>query len=328
MSSWHSYPSIYNFGHIAVRELLNYPVIVEEKVDGSQFSFGTFPDEPQEYDTPLRVRSKGAVMNPDAPEKMFAAGVAHVKTIQHLLHPGWTYRGEYLAKPKHNALAYDRIPNGHVILFDVSIGEEEWLSYEQLAEEGNRIGLEVVPCLNVDDTGYHGLTLDEMRSILDNTQSVLGGQLIEGVVVKPTVPLFGRDKKTLMGKFVSERFKETHKREWKAANPTRSDVVAYLVQELSSPARFQKALIHLREAGQIEDSPRDIGKLIKEVQNDILKEEADYIKDKLFTWGKDNVLRGVTRSIPEWYKNELLRQQFEQDGSVSVNLPTEAVLSE
>lgn len=317
MSSWHSYPSIFNFGHKAVADLLNYPHMVQEKVDGSQFSFGVFPDDLGEYANPLRVRSKGAVMNPDAPEKMFAAGVTSVKSIQDKLHPGWTYRGEYLAKPKHNALAYDRIPNGHVILFDVSTGESEWLGYDQLVEEGQRLGLEVVPKLS-QGTTESPITLDQMRNILDNTTSVLGGQLIEGVVVKPLVPLFGIDKKTLMGKFVSERFKEVHSKEWKAANPSKADVVTLLVAELSTPARFQKAVLHLREAGQIEDSPRDIGKLIKEVQADILKEEADYIAQKLLAWGQDHVLRGVTRSIPEWYKGELLRQQFERPTEVVV----------
>lgn len=40
MESWHSYPSIYNLGHRYIADLLTVPVIVEEKIDGSQFSFG------------------------------------------------------------------------------------------------------------------------------------------------------------------------------------------------------------------------------------------------------------------------------------------------
>jgi ATP-dependent RNA circularization protein (DNA/RNA ligase family) len=35
-----SYPSIYALGHRAIRELFDGPVVVEEKIDGSQFSFG------------------------------------------------------------------------------------------------------------------------------------------------------------------------------------------------------------------------------------------------------------------------------------------------
>jgi hypothetical protein len=70
--------------------------------------------------------------------------------------------------------------------------------------------LEVVPTLASDPVGGC-TTLDGMRRILDSTQSILGGQLIEGVVIKPLIPLFGVDKKTLLGKFVSERFKEAHR---------------------------------------------------------------------------------------------------------------------
>jgi len=33
-----SYPSIYNLGHRYLGDLLDGPVVVEEKVDGSQFS--------------------------------------------------------------------------------------------------------------------------------------------------------------------------------------------------------------------------------------------------------------------------------------------------
>ena len=35
-----SYPKVYNLGHKAITDLLLDPIIVEEKVDGSQFSFG------------------------------------------------------------------------------------------------------------------------------------------------------------------------------------------------------------------------------------------------------------------------------------------------
>lgn len=41
MDSFHSYPAVFNLGHKAIESLLTSgPVIVEEKIDGSQFSFG------------------------------------------------------------------------------------------------------------------------------------------------------------------------------------------------------------------------------------------------------------------------------------------------
>lgn len=301
-SSWHSYPSIYALGHRCVEDLLLDPVLVEEKIDGSQFSFGVFENADG---LDLRCRSKGAQLNIIAPDGMFQRAVDTAKALQGKLRVGWTYRGEYLMKPKHNALAYDRIPKDHVILFDINTGEESYLSYDEKKAEAERLGLEIVPCM------FNGTITDlqHFRSMLD-TVSCLGGQKIEGVVVK-NYQRFGKDKKVLLGKFVSEAFKETHAREWKAANPNRVDVVEALIASLKTDARWHKAVQHLREAGKIEDSPRDIGLLMKEVPTDVEKEEVEYIKSKLYEWAWPQIRRGIIGGLPEWYKEQLLKKQFE-----------------
>ncbi len=316
MTSWHSYPQIFAMGHRYVKDLLTSPVLVEEKIDGSQFSFGIFDapatscqvgNHPDDCEPVVRVRSKGAEMHVDAPEKMFALGVAWVRENAARLHPGWTYRTEFLSKSKHNALAYDRVPRNHIIVFDINTAEEEYLPREIKAEEADRLGLEVVPRL------FHGMvtSIEQFREYLSR-ESVLGGQKIEGVVVK-NYGLFGQDKKVLMGKFVSEAYKEVHAREWMIGNPAQGDIVQRLVEAYRGPARWQKAEIHLRERGLIEDSPRDIGILMREVWPDILKEEIDAIKDILFAWAEDKVRRGVTAGLPEWWKEKLLRRQFDRE---------------
>lgn len=329
MSSWGSYPAIFNLGHRAVRDLLNHPIIVEEKVDGSQFSFGVFPvdqlvgtldeqgnEQVQSWPDELRVRSKGAQMIPDAPEKMFTKAVASVKERQHLLHVGWTYRCEYLAKPKHNTLMYDRVPEGYLIGFDVSTGDQQWLGPMEKAIEFKRIGLESVAILNLNagilGVTYRTVTLDLLREILDTTPSALGGQLIEGVVIKPLVELYGIDKKTLMGKFVSERFKEAHKQAWKGTSPQSGDILDKLVKTYRVEGRWMKCLQHLKEAGQLEFSPRDIPKLMNEVKKDTGQEEKDEIMKVLWRWAWPHIERGIVAGLPEYYKNELLRMQFEQ----------------
>ena len=308
-SSWHSYASIFALGHRAIADLLTVPVIVEEKVDGSQFSWGVF----DAYDADgnlegevIRVRSKGAIMLVDAPEKMFTEAVETVKRLAPQLQRNWTYRAEYLKKPKHNALCYDRIPVQHLIVFDINTDHEAFLGAEAKRAEAERLGLEVVPLL------FEGTLakIDEFRAFLDTT-SCLGGQQIEGVVVKPAAyNLFGRDKKVLMGKFVSEAFKEVHSREWKSENPTGKDILTQLGDMYHSPARWQKAIQHLRERGEIEDSPRDIGKLFKEIPADIQKECEEEIKERLWKWAWPHVQRGAMHGFPEWYKDELLKKQF------------------
>src|SRR6187549_4050208 len=166
-SSWGSYPSIYALGHRYLSELLLDPVLVEEKIDGSQFSFGLFNFTGTQE---LRCRSKGAQLNIIAPEQMFKKAVDTASNLAGKLHEGWTYRGEYLAKPKHNTLVYERVPRENIILFDISPGYECYLPYDEKQREAERLGLEIVPRL------YEGRvqSVEHFRSLLD-TISCLGG---------------------------------------------------------------------------------------------------------------------------------------------------------
>lgn len=311
MTSWHAYPKVWNLGHPAVKELLLDPVVVQEKIDGSQFSFGLFGPaedmleiEPNERHYQLQVRSKGAILQPDAPEKMFVRAVESVRERVSLLHTNWTYRCEYLAKPKHNALSYDRIPLGNLVLFDVNTDEEAYLGPNELRLEAERIGIEAVSLLHVGKIE----NIEQFREYLD-MESELGGQKIEGVVIK-NYSRFGSDKKALMGKYVSEEFREIHEASWKAANPGRRDVLEALIAGLTTPARWNKAIHHLAERGELEHSPRDIGKLIKEVQRDVAEECRAEIADALMKWAMPQIGRGIIRGLPEWYKEKLLERQF------------------
>src|SRR3990167_7209919 len=102
MDRLYSYPSIYSIGHKAIEDLFSSPVLIEEKLDGSQFSMSL-------VDGQLLCRSKNQQIVVDEPEKMFSKAIETAKSLD--LHPGWIYRCEYLRAPKHNTLAYDRVPN-------------------------------------------------------------------------------------------------------------------------------------------------------------------------------------------------------------------------
>jgi len=92
-----SYSHIFNLGHRAVQDILDGPVIVEEKIDGSQFSFMQDNDG-------VNCRSRGKQVFLDDPG-MFKLAVETAKDIAYLLEPHRIYRCEFLAKPKHNVLA-------------------------------------------------------------------------------------------------------------------------------------------------------------------------------------------------------------------------------
>lgn len=300
-----SYPSIYNLGHSAIADLLKAPVIVEEKIDGSQISFCL---EAQTGE--IAVRSKGAQINVVSPEGMFKRGVESVETLKPLLKPDWTYRGEYLNAPHHNGLTYDRVPKGNIIIFDINPALETYLSPQDKAEEAARIGLECVPVL------YQGIVADvnQFRNLLD-TNSVLGGQKIEGVVIKPAdYALFGKDKKCLMGKFVSEAFREVQSKAWESEHKTRGpqEILAILAATYGTAGRWGKAEIHLREKGLLTGDLKDIGLLMKEVPEDVEKECADQIKDDLFKWAWPQLRRMLNRGLPEWYKERVMLKAFEK----------------
>lgn len=191
-----SYPSIFTVGHRQARQLWDDParlLDVEEKIDGSQFSCHVTAEGE------LKFRSKGALIDQWAPPAMFAGAVATCVALHErdLLMPGYTYRGEVLQKPKHNTLADPRIPTGHLILFDIMVGEEDYLPRETAADLAQQLGLEYVPLL------WRGtaeqLTPQQLRQLLP-ARSCLGDVEIEGVVVKSTHRnVFGVDKK-LIGK--------------------------------------------------------------------------------------------------------------------------------
>ena len=322
MDSWSSYPSIFAVGHKAVSDLLTDIVSVEEKIDGSQIQLGAFvlPEAARratltcvsEYpgfegvEVALLCRSKGAQLQMLAPEKMFQKAVDTVIALGPKLRPNWTYAGEFLSKPRHNALIYERVPRQHIIIFDVKTGNESYLSWEDKAAEAERLGLETVPRL------YHGkLDSSEILRALLDTVSVLGGQKIEGVVLK-NHERFGIDKKVLMAKFVSEAFKEVHAAEWKTSNPTQGDVIQLLIAKYRTPARWAKAVQHLREVGKLEGSPRDIGLLMREVPEDIEKECKEEILRELWMWAWPKVRRGTAAGLAEWYKDELLKSAFQE----------------
>ncbi len=293
-----SYPSIFHIGHGALKDLFSGPVIIEEKIDGSQLTFGV-------YNGVLEMRSSsGKLINYLDNTGLFKEAAETVLRIQGLLMDGWTYCGEYLKKPKQNTLSYDRIPRSHIALFDVCTGIEQYLCPRQKAEVADALGLECVPLL------FMGVFDPEKLSGFLDGMSFLGGQKVEGVVIKPMdYDLFGRDRKVVMGKLVSEAFIELNDLNWNSGRMkdlNQNDILRSLGDSLRTPARFSKVVQHLRESGELKGVLQDIYLISRDVPIDIRKECEEYIKDRLFGWAWPQLERMVVKGIPEWYKDELV----------------------
>jgi hypothetical protein len=294
-----NYGKIYHFGTPQVRDIFSDPVVVEEKIDGSQFSFGLLNGE-------LCCRSKGKQIVLDAPDMMFKRAVEVVRSVADKLIPNWVYRGEYLQKPKHNALAYDRTPRNHIMIFDIVRDDGSACHPEIRRIHADTIDLETVPTLACGDVR----SMDELLSFMDRV-SVLGGQKIEGFVVKNHNRYDPMNHGAfLMAKHVAPEFKELNHGNFRLQNPGKNDIADMLINMCRTEARWNKAAQHLAERGELEGSPRDIGKLIKATQSDTLEESEADIKERLWQWFKPQLARGVVRGLPEWWKRRLLDSQF------------------
>jgi hypothetical protein len=267
----------------------------------SQLSFMRSEDGKDVY-----FRSRKRMVYPEDPG-MFRAGVTAVLSVAEMLEPGWIYRGEYLAKPKHNTLCYDRTPKQHVVIYDIETSPTYFLDQVAVMEEAMRLGFEYAP---VYYTGRIG-NVESLKTHLDNS-SILGGP-IEGIVIKPVgMELFGADHKVIMAKYVREDFKEVHQKSWRESNPTKKDIIEQIIERFRTPQRWNKAVQHLREAGELEGTPRDIGKLFVEVPKDIGQEHKEEIQTILWKAFWKDISRGCTAGLAEWYKNKLVENEFEE----------------
>jgi hypothetical protein len=254
-------------------------------------------------DNELYCRSKNCDLYENS-NKMFNKAIETVEKIKDRLTDGWIYRGEYLQKPKHNCLIYDRIPKDHIIIYDIDTGNQKYLLAHDKTEECERIGLECVPLLYVGKVD----NIDGFKDLL-KIPSILGAVSIEGVVIK-NYNKFTSDTKTMMSKYVSEQFKEVHNEDWKKRNPGKKEFIYELGLKYKTEQRWLKSIQHLKEAGKLTNSPKDIGMLLKETQADVKSECEEDIKQALFEFGWKQISRIVVGGLPEFYKEYLMKKQF------------------
>ena len=295
-----AFTKIFAIGTDYIRDIFNEEVEITEKIDGSQFDFG-------KIDGKLYMRSKGAMLFLENPEKMFSEGISYVESIQDRLPEGKVFYCEYMKKPKHNTLKYIRIPNNHLMLFSVMDIQKQ--SFEASVGWDGVLGIEHVPVIHCGKIE----SASELTDLLKK-ESVLGGVSIEGVVVKNYLRQFllgGQPMPLMAGKFVSESFKEVHRERWGAEEKGKSRMETFF-ESFRTPARWEKAVQHLQEKGELDNEPKDIGKLFKEVQTDLEAEEKEAIKEFLWREFSGEIKRKASAGMAEWYKNKLMESSFKE----------------
>lgn len=107
-----AFPKIFAIGTDYINDIFNSEVEVTEKIDGSQFGFG-------KEDGEIITRSKGKVQYQGSVDTMFQKAVDYVHSIADRIPDNTYFYAEYLQRPNHNALTYNRVPKNNLILFGV-----------------------------------------------------------------------------------------------------------------------------------------------------------------------------------------------------------------
>lgn len=296
-----AFPKIFHIGKDYISDIFDGEVEVTEKVDGSQFIFG-------KIDGQLYTRSKGTMQRVESHDKMFDKAIDQVVSIKHKIPDNTVFYCEYLQRPKHNTLKYEKTPKNYLALFGVCSSSEKFISkYDELKKYAKLLDIDVVPLI------YKGKieNTKEVKNMLER-QSYLGGAKIEGVVVKNYNKPFllgGQPIPVMAGKYVSEEFKEVHRKNW-SKNNTGPGKFQKLQESYKTTARWNKAIQHLQEKGELEHAPRDIGKLLNEIKEDIIEECKEEIKEQLWKIFSRDILRTATKGFPQYYKEKLLDDSF------------------
>lgn len=285
------YPKIPHLGTRDAAGIFCDPVTIQEKIDGSQFSFGRHHDQ-------LFMRSHHNDMDPyqvSEGNTMWGLAADFVRNAYALgnLNNGWTYRAEYLRKPKHNKIAYSRFPRGGVAIFDIQGADGEYLPPIEVVRWCEVSKWEFAPYYEI------GVTINPIagweKDYL-NRESFLGGSLVEGIVIK-------NYKRRIFAKVVSPAFRETAH-----LTAPRSTLMGLIEATFKTPMRWEKAIQHLKERGNLEGGPQDIGPLIAEIRQDIFAECEHEIKAMLFNHHKREIDKVLISGFAEWYKERLMKE--------------------
>lgn len=304
------YSKIYALGHSRLGRGFTerHEFVVQEKVDGSQFSWGKLEDGT------LVARSRNVDLNVEeianTAEHMFSKACQSVLRMGPKIPEGVIYRGEYLRTPKHNTCEYARLPKNHLVLFDVMLDVESYTGNRvDLAFSADSLDIDLIPEL------HRGPVTKELLEELLTRESFLGGCTLEGVVLKQYKEFDDLTGKLKMAKVVRPSFREEHATKWKnkLENMSGGDIVQRIGDKYAVEARWHKAIQHLRDDGRLKGEPADIGPLMRELVEDFEAECKEAVMQELWGWAHKDIKRRIQRGFPEFYRQYLIDSAFEGD---------------
>ena len=258
------YPKIHTLGSPENEGILNEVVVCQSKIDGANFRCRYISEENK-----LVFGSRSQMLENANPNE-WKAMRSYLKAFELFKDgfiPGVIYFSESMQK---HTISYQDIPD--TIGYDVfDIERQEFYNWKAAKVAFERIG---IPFINIHfEKNGRDVTIDELKQLIKNSPYRAEGD--EGIVLKcySKKNVFGRP---LFAKIVDELFKEENKKAFKTVVPTATNNEFEVIDRYLTTARFEKAILQLKEQGNIIDMSL-MPRLFKYLGDDILSENILYI---------------------------------------------------
>jgi hypothetical protein len=311
------FPSIDNLNPKSTRvwagegpEANNHLWYVQEKLDGSQFTFVLNPDyNPEDPKSPqLLFYNKGGAINPTNKIFLKAMNMLNVLAKTGRMSSQYVYHGEAICSTNHGVVKYERVPKYYVVLYDLTTLDGKYQHPATMKAEATRLGLEAAPVLyfnfdrSISPYEVCQRLVDEIAA--GKIKSMLGGTP-EGVVLKhESFVSRGKTVATKL-KLVTPAFRESHAMKQHKEQATPASSIEEIGKAYSLEARFHKSYQHLRDAGKLKHVMEDVIKIKEELDDDLERECRDEIMMYLWAELAPYVKRACRTGFDDWYKNKL-----------------------
>lgn len=304
----YKYPKILHIGAPLVDTIFFEEVEITEKIDGSQCRIELTEDS-------VMVGSKNQGI---ADHGMFE--IAHDQGERIHRETDWRELGseltlfcEFLEKPKHNTIKYDRVPLNHLYLFGAVVGD----THDHMVTGGL---IEIAEHLEIDPPNVMSSGMVESAKDLKefmSVQSYLGGSLVEGIVAKNynrTYDPLQVHSQAYIGypmaaKYVREDFKTSNAKQWNTLD--RKKGIDAITDMFFTGERLQKTIQHLNDEGKIEYQKNDLKYLIPEFFDDLMDEKKEQMTNMIMGEVFKDLKRRASGYVVKAWIDYLTEKQFE-----------------
>jgi len=265
------YCDIERLGHEENDSIFAYPgdeLIIEEKVDGGNGSFFV-------EDGLIHMCSRNRDLTTDRDEKTFSKERKFLYNLLGIkeLNPDYIYYGEWGMK---HTISYESLPG--FIGFDIRVktnmtgGDGDFLSYDAMKKEYDRLGIETVQLL--DKVKVESFLKKKPEDYI--TKSKYYNGLMEGIVIKnyERKNVWGRQ---MFAKIVREEFKEQNHATFGNIKKDNNNEAAQIVDVFITNARIKKTIDKLIIEGGQKLGMELMQVLPVKIIEDVLKEETPTI---------------------------------------------------